>query len=246
MLVAACAAALLGWALAMLVGLWAESRGYRLTEWAPFTLEPAKVDGVAASSLPTAGPMRLVGVAGRRAFFAMNGGTGAQTQRVTAVSEGDSLPSGEQLLRVERDGVVLLSAAGETKVELRPARPAAPTKSGGAKPCRLATSDRAVAIFLDPAVAKALSVERATFARMFEAVEAAGGLRAKGTGGTTAMFAIQDGDILLRADGAPLRSGEAVVTEIISRVEAGGSVVVEGTRAGAPRRWVYAAKGCAT
>lgn len=231
MLVAACAAALLGWALAMLVGLWAESRGYRLTEWAPFTLEPAKVDGVAASSLPTAGPMRLVGVAGRRAFFAMNGGTSAPTQRVTAVSEGDSLPSGEQLLRVERDGVVLLSAAGETKVELRPARPAAPTKSGAAKPCRLATSDRAVAIFLDPAVAKASS---------------ASNIRAKGTGGTTAMFAIQDGDILLRADGAPLRSGEAVVTEIISRVEAGGSVVVEGTRAGAPRRWVYAAKGCAT
>ena len=148
---------------------------------------------------------------------------------------------------VERDAVVLSAAGSETRVELRPAKAPVPqAKVTAATQCRLAASDRAAAIVLDPAVVKALTAERATFSRMFEPAGATGGIRARGTGGTTAMFAIQDGDVLLRADGAPLRAGEAIVTEILSRLEAGGSVLVDGTRAGAPRRWVYAAKSCAT
>lgn len=93
---------------------------------------------------------------------------------------------------------------------------------------------------------KALATERATFARMFDPLPGAGaGIRARGTGGTTAMFAIEEGDVLLRADGAPLGSSDAITREILARVERGGSVVVEGERKGAPRRWVYAPASCA-
>ena len=73
----------------------------------------------------------------------------------------------------------------------------------------------------------------------------AGGVRAKGTGGTTAMFAILDGDVLLRADGVPIKSSDAIITEVLARVERGNSVVVEGERNGSPRRWVYAPTACA-
>ena len=91
---------------------------------------------------------------------------------------------------------------------------------------------------------KALTAERATFARMFDPMPGAG-IRARGTGGTTAMFAIEDGDVLLRADGTPLKSADAITGEILARVERGSSVVVDGERKGAPRRWVYAPAGCA-
>ena len=246
MLAAIVAAALAGWALALLVGLWADSRGQRLTEWAPFALSPVTVEGGATTVQPTTGPARLVGVAGRQAYFSVTSGAAAATPRAIVVSEGETLPSGERLLRVERDAIVLSTAGGETRVELRPVKTVALPKGGPAIQCRLAASDRVAAIFIEPAVVKALTAERATFARMFEPAGAAGGIRAKGTGGTTAMFAIQDGDVLLRADGVPLRAGEAIVTEILSRLEAGGSVLVDGIRAGAPRRWVYAARGCAT
>ncbi len=246
LLAAACAAALVGWALALFVGLWADSHGQRLTDWTPFALSPVNIEGASAVAPAVVGTARLVGVAGRQAFFSVAGAAGS-AQRFVAVNEGDALPSGERLVRVERDAVVLSAAGSETRVELRPAKAPVPqAKVTAATQCRLAASDRAAAIVLDPAVVKALTAERATFTRMFEPAGATGGIRARGTGGTTAMFAIQDGDVLLRADGAPLRAGEAIVTEILSRLEAGGSVLVDGTRAGAPRRWVYAAKSCAT
>jgi hypothetical protein len=50
--------------------------------------------------------------------------------------------------------------------------------------------------------------------------------------------------VLLRADGQPLRSGEAVATDIIGKVQRGEAVVVEGERAGAARRWVFAPAKC--
>ena len=111
-----------------------------------------------------------------------------------------------------------------------------------------AAADRAVAVFIDDSVIKALLAERATFGRMFDPQSAAGtggGIRARGTGGTTALFAIEDGDVLLRADGVPLKTGDAIVTEILARLGRGSSVLVEGERKGAVRRWVYAPKGCA-
>lgn len=244
MLAAACAAALAGWALALLIAQWADGRAQRLPAWTPFALSPLNVTNAPAAAPAANGPARLVGVAGRQAYFSV-GGTGATTaQRSIAIAEGEPLPSGERLLRVERDAVVLSAAGHETRVELRPAKTAGPVKGTPPAHCRLAAADKAAAIFLDAAVVKALTAERATFGRMFEPAGAVGGIRARGTGGTTAMFAVQDGDVLLRADGAPLRTGEAIVTEVLSRIEAGGSVLVEGTRGGAPRRWVYAAKGC--
>ena len=58
-------------------------------------------------------------------------------------------------------------------------------------------------------------------------------------------FAIPDGDVLLRADGVPIKSSDAIISDVLARVERGNSVVVEGERSGAPRRWVYAPAGCA-
>lgn len=244
MLAAACAAALAGWALALLIAQWADGKAQRLPAWTPFALNPLNVGDAPAAAVAVAGPARLVGVAGRQAFFSAGGAGSIAAQRSIVLNEGETLPSGERLVRVERDAVVLSAAGREARVELRPAKTATAVKAAPPAQCRLAASDKAAAIFLDAAVVQALTAERATFGRMFEPAGVAGGIRAKGTGGTTAMFAIQDGDVLLRADGAPLRTGEAIVTEILSRLAAGGSVLVEGVRAGAPRRWVYAAKSC--
>jgi len=60
------------------------------------------------------------------------------------------------------------------------------------------------------------------------------------------MFATFDGDVLMRADCNPIRCSEAIVCELLARLSAGDSVVVEGESKGAPRRWVYAPAPCAT
>ena len=113
--------------------------------------------------------------------------------------------------------------------------------------CRLTGGDRASAIFMADSMVKALMSEKATFARMFEPLPGvSGGIRAKGTGGTTAMFAIADGDVLMRADGNLIRSSDAIVSELLARLSVGASVVVDGESKGAPRRWVYAPAACAT
>ena len=59
------------------------------------------------------------------------------------------------------------------------------------------------------------------------------------------MFAIADGDVLMRADGNLIRSSDAIVSELLARLAVGASVVVDGESKGAPRRWVYAPAACA-
>ena len=156
---------------------------------------------------------------------------------------------GEKIVRVDRDAVVLASGGAETRVTVLVPR-IDPTKKAivpVAAACRLSGSDRASAVFMAETMVKALMSEKATFARMFEPLPgSAGGIRAKGTGGTTAMFAIADGDVLMRADGNVIRSSDAIVTELLARLSAGASVVVEGESNGAPRRWVYAPSACAS
>ena len=244
------AAGLTGWAIALALGLWGDAQMAKLPPWKPFALSNPKLDVV-----PVIGPTavvnsRLVGVAGSRAYFVTTSGT---TSRSFSLAAGDALPSGEKLLRVERDAVLLLAAGQESRVTVfgirtDPAKKsviAAATAGIAGGGCRLTGSDRSAAIFIEPNLAKALTAERATFARMFTIEGSASGIRAKGTGGTTAMFAIVDGDLLLRADGVPLKSSDAIITEVLARVERGNSVVVEGDRNGAPRRWVYAPASCA-
>jgi hypothetical protein len=215
-------------------------------------LLPPKIDAVTAVSPMLAGSSRLVGVAGDRAYFMT--GSGA-VSRSLSLAAGDALPSGEKIVRVERDAVVMLSGGQESRVTVFGIRavpvsktPLAVAGSMATLNCRLTGADRSAAIFIEPNMAKALTAERATFARMFDPLPGfggAGGIRAKGTGGTTAMFAILDGDVLLRADGVPIRSSDAIISDVLARVERGNSVVVEGERGGAPRRWVYAPSGCA-
>lgn len=246
-------AGLLGWAAALLLGLWGDRLAARLTPWQPFALTAPTLDetpGAGSGLAPIAGAVKLVGVAGDRAYFVAASGA---TQRVLALREGERTPAGDVLRRIERDGVVMATGSGESRWPVLPA-PAVPaarkasaaggTGAGAAvtAPCRLSASDRAAAVFLDPAVVRALAAERATFNRMFESSPA--GLRARGTGGTTAMFAIADGDVLTRVDGAPLRSSDAIVSEVLGRLANGASVVVDGERNGMPRRWVFAPKGC--
>lgn len=250
-LAAVSAAALCGWAIALALGLWGDAQMAKLPPWKPFALANPKIDVVPVVSAPSVVNSRLVGVAGDRAYFVTTSGAVARSFSLAA---GDALPSGEKLLRVERDAVLLLAAGQESRVTVfgirtDPAKKtvvtAAPAAVAGSG-CRLTGSDRSAAIFIEPKLAKALTAERATFARMFTIEGSAPGIRAKGTGGTTAMFAIVDGDLLLRADGVPLKSSDAVITEVLARVERGNSVVLEGERNGAPRRWVYAPTSCAT
>jgi hypothetical protein len=161
------------------------------------------------------------------------------------------------LRRVERDAIVVASGDKESRITLykipgdatkaatnsaaSPAATAAVATTG----CRLNAQDRASATWIEPAVAAALAVEAKTFARIFVPLVGAGeGVRAQATGGTTAMFGIQDGDTLLRADGKGVMSGASVATDIIGRVQRGEAVVVEGERAGAARRWVFAPVSC--
>jgi hypothetical protein len=250
-LAAVCAAGLFGWAVALALSLWGDSQLARLPPWRPFALLQPKLDATTPAAAVAAGSSRLVGVAGERAYFMT--GSGA-AQRSLSLAAGDRLPSGEKLVRVERDAVVLASAGQETRVTVigvraeqlnRPVTSSSQAMADAKSGCRLSATDRAAAIFIQPAMAKALTAERATFARMFDVQTGGTGIRAKGTGGTTAMFAIVDGDLLLRADGAPIKSSDAIISDILARVERGNSVVIEGERSGAPRRWVFAPSACA-
>ncbi len=251
-LAAVAAAGLFGWAFALALGLWGDAQMAKLPPWKPFALMEPSLGGAVAVSPVSVGSARLVGVAGDRAYF-MTGNVA--TQRSLSLGVGDALPSGEKIVRVERDAVVIAAAGRESRVTVFGVR-AEPFKkaplavaSGGLAPgCRLTGADRSAAIFIEPSMVKALTAERATFARMFDPQPgqgSAGGIRARGTGGTTAMFAIMDGDVLLRADGAPIKSSDAIISDVLARVERGNSVVVEGERNGTPRRWVYAPAACA-
>jgi len=244
-LAAIVAAALTGWAIALALGLWGDAVMAKLKPWKPFALSSPNFDGVAPAAAPVAsGAARLAGVAGDRAYFMVGTGPGA---RSLSLGAGDSLPSGDKIVRVERDGVVIAAAGTESRLSVFGVR-ADPQKKAPANTvaCRLSGADRASAIFLEASMVKALAAERATFARMFDPLPGTGaGIRARGTGGTTAMFAIEEGDVLLRADGAVLKSADAITSDILARVERGGSVVVEGERKGVPRRWVYAPASCA-
>lgn len=244
-LAALSAAALTGWAVALALGVWGDASMAKLPPWKPFALAVPNFDGASVVATPvSSAAARLAGVAGDRAYFTVGNGPGA---RSLSLGTGDSLPSGDRIVRVERDGVVIASAGSESRLPVFGVR-ADPQKKAvsPALTCRLGAADRASAIFLEASMVKALTAERATFARMFDPLPGTGaGIRARGTGGTTAMFAIEEGDVLLRADGAPLKSADAITGEILARVERGSSVVVEGERKGAPRRWIYAPAGCA-
>ena len=244
-LAATVSAALFGWACALLVGLWGDAQTAKLPAWRPFALQAPRLEGSGpATQVTTVGAMKLAGVAGDRAYFV---GINSAATRGLSLTVGDSLPSGEKILRVDRDAVVLASGGTETRVTVFVPR-VDPTKKVPlpvVAACRLSGGDRANAIFMADSMVKALMSEKATFARMFEPLTgAAGGIRAKGTGGTTAMFAIADGDVLMRADGNLIRSSDAIVSELLARLATGASVVVEGESKGAPRRWVYAPAAC--
>ena len=246
-LAATVAAALFGWACALAVGLWGDAQTARLPAWRPFALQAPTLDGAASTAQNvTVGAMKLAGVAGDRAYFV---GAGNVATRGLSLAVGESLPSGEKIVRIDRDAVVLASGGTENRVTVLVPR-VDPTKKlilPVAAACRLSGGDRASAIFMADSMVKALMSEKATFARMFEPLPgASGGIRAKGTGGTTAMFAIADGDVLMRADGNLIRSSDAIVSELLARLAVGASVVVDGESKGAPRRWVYAPAACAT
>ena len=245
MLAATVSAALFGWACALLVGLWGDAQSAKLPAWRPFALQLPTLEGsAAAAQVTTVGAMKLAGVAGDRAYFV---GINSAATRGLSLAVGDSLPSGEKILRVDRDAVVLASGGTESRVSVFVPR-VDPTKKVPlpvVAACRLSGGDRANAIFMADSMVKALMSEKATFARMFEPLPgSAGGIRAKGTGGTTAMFAIADGDVLMRVDGNLIRSSDAIVSELLARLATGASVVVEGESKGAPRRWVYAPAAC--
>ncbi len=256
------AAALLGWAIALWLGMWGQAALSKQPPWQPFAIDDSTAPRTAAitSAAPAAsGALIFVGIADERAYLK----SGART---LSVAEGDVMPGGEKVKRITRDSILLTTAAGgESTLSLYKAyvpKAVGASKLAASNPavtpattpgvdtlaaCRLSAADRSAATWIEPAVANALVGETKAFARMFVVVDATrGGLRAQATGGTTAMFAILDGDVLLRVDGQPLRSGEAVATDIIAKVQRGDAVVVEGERAGAARRWVFAPTKCRT
>ena len=218
-------AGLFGWACALALGLWGDTQTAKLPVWRPFALQPPSLDGATTNAQAvTVGAMKLAGVAGDRAYFV---GASNVATRGLSLSVGDSLPSGEKIVRIDRDAVVLASGGSENRVTVLVPR-VDPTKKLAlpvAVACRLSGGDRASAIFMADSMVKALMAEKATFARMFEPLPGtSGGIRAKGTGGTTAMFAIADGDVLMRADGNLIRSSDAIVSELLARLAVGAPV----------------------
>lgn len=185
---------------------------------------------------------RLMGIVNDRAWFR----SGAA---ILSVSEGDSLPGGTAVVRVERDAVrtaagdeIALFANSPSSATGRVVPGQRATSGGTAVPCALSERDRAQAVFMEPQVAAALLAERAVFSRIFAAEPA--GVRARSTGGITATFGVADGDLLVRADGVPLKDAGAVLSAVIEKVAAGGAVVIDGERGGTSRRWVVAAARC--
>jgi hypothetical protein len=243
------AAALAGWAVAIALGMWGDHALAKQAPWKPFVVDAVTTPKV-AKALPTSAAqpsaaLQLFGIADDRAYF-KSGAT------ILSVAEGDALPNGAKVKEITRDRVAITAASGsETTIALfklpavaSAAKGAAALIAGDAG-CRLSAADRAMATWIEPGVASALSGEGKAFARMFNVIDPVrGGLRAQATGGTTAMFAIVDGDVLLRADGQALKSGEAIAADIIARLQRGNAVVVDGERSGAPRRWVFAPAKC--
>jgi hypothetical protein len=249
------AAALAGWAVAIALGVWGDHALAKQAPWRPFVVDAVTTPKVAKASPTSAAQssatLQLFGIADDRAYF-KSGAT------ILSVAEGDALPGGAKVKEITRDRVAITAASGsETTIALfkLPTAAAAVKDSGAAKGaaaliagdagCRLSAADRAMATWIEPGVASALSGEGKAFARMFNVIDPVrGGLRAQATGGTTAMFAIVDGDVLLRVDGQALKSGEAIATDIIARLQRGNAVVVDGERSGVARRWVFAPAKC--
>jgi type II secretory pathway component PulC len=249
-------AALLGWAMALLLGVLGDREAAKLPAWKPvplaMDLKPRQPVAAAAPTNANNTPWQLVGIADDRVYVRSN-------NKPASFAEGDTLPNGDVIKKIERDAIVVSSGGKETRVALYkpPASDAAKTASGAAASsaaagavasCRLSAQDRTNATFIESAVAAALTKETSTFNRIFvpivAATEGGGGVRASGTGGITSAFGIQDGDALLRAEGRTITSGQFVLNEIIGRVQRGDAVVVEGERSGAPRRWVFAPTSC--
>jgi hypothetical protein len=251
-------AALLGWALAIALGIIGDRYVRALPPIKLAAIDPPPksitVKTVDESSSRRNATWQFVGIADDRVYVR----SGNQPMSFAA---GERLPNGDLLRRVEKDAIVIASGETESRIALYKLLPAEAAKAASStnppianSACRLSAQDRSVATWIDAAVAAALSKEQATFARIFVPMIGAGeggliggspgGVRATGTGGTTAMFGIQDGDTLLRADGASLTSGLAVINSVIARVQRGESVVVEGERNGAPKRWVFAPTSC--
>jgi hypothetical protein len=254
------AAGLIGWSLALVFAWYGDRENAKLPAW---TLPPISIDMKPRQSAPSttpnnvsSAPWQIVGIADDRVYVRSEG-------RPASFAEGDTLPNGDVVKRIERDAVVVTSNGSEKRVtlykEVKETKEASnganktalanrsPSQGGAA--CRLSTQDRANATFIEPAVAAALMKETTAFNRIFSplvAVGGDGGVRATGTGGITAAFGIQDGDNLFRAEGRAITSGQSVLNEVMARIQRGEPVVVDGERNGAPRRWVFAPTSCRT
>ncbi len=255
------AAALFGWAIALFLGALGDRELAKLPVWKPtpiaMDLKPRQPVATTPATTSSNAPWQLVGIAEDRVYVRSN-------NKPASFAEGETLPNGDVIKKIEKDALVVSSGGKETRIALfksanaDAAKSAATTSDATATvqraACRLSAQDKAQATWIEPAVAAALSKEQATFTRIFVPLVGTGGgaivggtpggVRAQGTGGTTAMFGIQDGDTLLRADGKAIVSGLNVISDVIAKTAGGEAVVVEGERAGAPKRWVFAAASC--
>lgn len=251
-------AALFGWAVALVLGVFGDRQAAKLPAWTPpplaMELKPQQSAPSAAPSAGGSAPWQLVGIADDRVYVRSDG-------KPASFAEGDTLPNGDVIKKIERDALIVSSKGRDARIALyktlndaRSAQggPAAASNAttAGAASCRLSGQDRAIATFIESAVAAALMKEAAAFNRIFSPIvavsESGGGVRAAGTGGTTAAFGIQDGDALFKAEGRAITSGQSVLNEVMARIQRGEAVVVEGERNGAPRRWVFAPTSCRT
>ncbi len=249
------AAGLIGWAIALLIGLMGDREAAKLPPWSPppivMDLKPQQSAPSATSSPSSNAPWTLVGIADDRVYVRSEG-------KPASFAEGETLPNGDVVKKIERDAVIVSSKGRETRIALYKEAQSEAGKKGvpvgtaasqaGVSTCRLSGADRAIATFIEPAVATALMKETAAFNRMFSPLvavsESGGGVRAAGTGGVTAAFGIQDGDSLFRAEGRAITSGQSVLNEVMARIQRGEPVVVDGERNGTPRRWVFAPTSC--
>lgn len=249
-------AALIGWAISLALGWFGDREVAKLPAWTPppivMDLKPRQSVSTTASANVISAPWLLVGIADDRIYVRSEG-------KPASFAEGETLPNGDVVKKIERDSVIVANKSGESRVALYKdakvaaadgSQPSAGSIAGTTKNapgCRLSAQDRVSATFIEAAVAAALMKETSAFNRMFAplvAVGGDGGVRATGTGGITAAFGIQDGDTLFRAEGRAITSGQSVLNEVMARIQRGESVVVEGERGGAQRRWVFAPSSC--
>jgi len=209
-------------------------------------LAPSQVAAVAAAEPEAAlatGDTRLLGV------FAEAGGKGYALFRVPAgpklIGVGKEIAPGATLLSVQPDGVTVRDAGGERRIPLRASAAAAtilPAKSARASAatrnpaCVPPAGFKGDVLRLNAELVGGIAGQPESWATF--AVADRGALAIRDDNGFTAMLAMKKGDRVEQGNGIALRAPDDLVNAVLRPLAAGQSVLLTGTRGGAPHQWL--------